>query len=563
MLTVNHISKRYADQEILRDITFVLNPGERVGLVGPNGCGKTTLLKIILGRESADLGSVSVSPGVRVGYLAQGLDAAPAATIQSLVDLVLGDLAGAESEVERLAAALAESPDAESVHRAYEAALAHLQQLSERADAPSVRSTFKSLGLAELPLSYPVAALSGGQKTRLALALVLLARPQLLLLDEPTNHLDLEMLLWLENWLAGFRGAALVVSHDRAFLDGTVTAILDLDGESHRLAAYPGNYSAYVEARLGERERQRSAWRDQEAEIRRMKQDIARTKNQALRVELTTSSRQPGVRRIAKKVARKAASREKKLDRYLDSGERVDKPRLGWQVKLEFDPVSAGGRDVLMLEGLAVGYNQPLLSSLDLTLRYGERVALIGANGSGKTTLVRTALGRLPPLSGRVRLGASVVPGYYAQEQEVLRPELNALATLQQVSPQSDTDLRNFLHYFLFSGDEVFTPVAKLSFGERARLALAVLVARGCNFLVLDEPINHLDIPSRARFEQALMAFEGTSLVIAHDRYFIEHFATRVWKVEQGTVRAYQDLETALHGTPSAVRAAPLDEPDA
>jgi ATP-binding cassette subfamily F protein 3 len=311
-----------------------------------------------------------------------------------------------------------------------------------------------------------------------------------------------------------------------------------------------------VEAKLNEREQQWSAWRDQEAEIRRMKQDIVRTKSQSLKVELSTTPRQPGVRRIAKKVARKALAREKKLERYVDSDDRVDKPKQGWQVKLEFDPASASGRDVLMMENLTIGYDRPLLGSLNLLLRFGERVALIGANGSGKTTLVRTAMGQLPPLAGRARLGASVVPGYFAQEQELLRPELNALASLQQVSPQSDTELRNFLHYFLFSGDDVFTPVAKLSYGERARLALAVLVARGCNFLVLDEPINHLDIPSRARFEQALTAFEGTSLVIAHDRYFIERFATRIWKVEEGTVREYLDLEAALRG-PVPAEAAP------
>jgi len=199
-----------------------------------------------------------------------------------------------------------------------------------------------------------------------------------------------------------------------------------------------------------------------------------------------------------------------------------------------------------MLEDLSVGYDRPLLTGVNLTLRFGERVALIGANGSGKTTLLRTALGHLPPLAGRARLGAAVRPGYFAQEQELLRPELNALQTLQQESTQSETELRNFLHYFLFAGDEVFTPAARLSYGERARLALAVLVARGCNFLVLDEPINHLDIPARARFEQALTAFEGTSLVIAHDRYFIERFATRVWKVEAATVREYLDLEAAL-----------------
>jgi len=200
----------------------------------------------------------------------------------------------------------------------------------------------------------------------------------------------------------------------------------------------------------------------------------------------------------------------------------------------------------LALEEAAVGYDKPLLSSLNLVLRFGERAALVGANGSGKTTLARTIAGRLEPLAGRVRLGAGVRLGYFAQEQELLRPELNALTTLQQFSRQSETDLRNFLHYFLFEGDDVFTPVAGLSYGERSRLALAVLVVQGRNFLILDEPINHLDIASRARFEQALTNFEGTSLVIAHDRYFLERFATQVWKVEAGGIKIYADLADAL-----------------
>lgn len=279
-----------------------------------------------------------------------------------------------------------------------------------------------------------------------------------------------------------------------------------------------------------------------------MRQDIARTKEQSLKVERSTTPRQPGVRRYAKKVARKALAREKKLDRYLASEERVEKPKIGWQMKLEFDAAQASGRDVVILESAAVGYDRPLLSDLHLTLRFGERVALVGANGAGKTTLARTIAGQLRPLAGRVRLGASVRLGYFAQEQELLRAELNALTTLQQFSGESETDLRNFLHYFLFEGDDVFTPVGELSFGERSRLALATLVLQGCNFLLLDEPINHLDIPSRARFEQALAGFEGAVLAVVHDRYFIERFATRVWKVEGGTVREYVDLEAALKG---------------
>ncbi len=557
MLTVNRISKHYADQEILREISFSLTAGERVGLVGPNGCGKTTLFKIMMGQESADGGTVTVSAETRIGYLALGLSAAPEATVQNLLDAALGDPAGAQAEVERLAAALAETPGAAKVQRAYERALAHLQQVSARAESGAVLGTLKSLGLAEVPLSWPVAQLSGGQKTRLALALALLARPHLLLLDEPTNHLDLDMLLWLEKWLSAFRGAALIVSHDRAFLDATVTTILDLDAATHRLTAYPGNYSDYVEAKLRETQQQWQTYHDQQEEV-------ARLQGAARHMRGLAKFKKGGKADTGDKFAKgffanrglETMKRAKQIERRIEQiqAEAVDKPKAGWQLKLAFDPASASGRDVLMMEDLAVGYSRPLLTHLNLMLRYGERVALIGPNGSGKTTLARTAIGQLPPLAGRVRLGASVAPGYFAQEQELLQPDLNALTTLQKVSPQSETDLRNFLHYFLFSGDDVFTPVASLSYGERARLALALLVARGCNFLVLDEPINHLDIPSRARFEQALKAFDGASLVIAHDRYFIERFATRIWKVQDGTVREYLDLESALRAPAQAER---------
>jgi ATP-binding cassette subfamily F protein 3 len=551
MLTVNRLSKTYADNVILRDVSFSLSAGERVGLVGPNGAGKTTLLRLITGQEPPDSGTAQLDAHTRVGYLAQGLEAPPEATIQACLDLALGDSAQTESEVATLAAGLAHSPGDKIILGKYEAALARLQALSVRPDPGRVAATLTSLGLGGLPRSTVVASLSGGQKTRLALARVLLADPHLLLLDEPTNHLDLDMLLWLEDWLAHFRGAALVVSHDRAFLDQTVSTILELDADTHSVRAYPGNYSDYLATIEREHQHQWSVWRDQQSEIRRMKQDIARTKEQSLSVERTTTPRQPGVRRIAKKVARKALSREKKMERYLGSDERVEKPKPGWQMKLEFDDTPMSGRDVLTLEEASVGYDQPLLSHLNLTVRFGQRVALIGPNGSGKTTLARTLAGQLPPLGGRVRLGASVRVGYFSQEQELLRRELNALTTLQQLSRQTETDLRNFLHYFLFEGDDVFTPVAELSYGERARLALATLVIQGRNFLLLDEPINHLDIASRARFEQALTNFEGTSLVIAHDRYFIARYATQVWKVEAGTVKAYADLEDALKERPT------------
>ncbi len=556
MLKVLNLSKSYADRPIRRDVSFLISPGERVGLIGPNGSGKTTLLRLVLGKELADSGTVQIAPGVRVGYLPQGLEAPPDATLQSCLDQALDDTARAEAEVARLAAAFARSPGSSDLQHAYAAALNRLETLSRNADPARVESVLAQLGLGDVPRELPTAALSGGQKTRLGLALVLLAmestfaNPQLLLLDEPTNHLDLDMLEWLEDWLAQFRGAALLVSHDRAFLDATVTRLLELDPLTHTVRSFTGNYADYLDQKRAQVEQQRQAYADWQAEV-------ARLRDAARHLRGLTKMRKGGkaddgdkfakgfFKDQTRQMAKKARNVERRLERLMTE-ERVEKPKRAWNMKLDFGQTPASGRDVLALKGVSVGYGAPLLHDLNLFLRRGERVALIGPNGSGKTTLVRAITGQLAPLAGRLRLGASVRLGYFAQEHDRLDPALNALKTLQQFSAQNETDLRNFLHYFLFEGDEVFTPVGELSFGERTRLALATLVAQGCNFLVLDEPINHLDIPSREKFEQALTAFEGTALVIAHDRYFIQRFATRVWQVEQGTVREYADLADAL-----------------
>jgi ATP-binding cassette subfamily F protein 3 len=296
-----------------------------------------------------------------------------------------------------------------------------------------------------------------------------------------------------------------------------------------------------VEQYLREQEKQGAAYRDQELEIRRMKQDIDRTKEQSRRVEITTTSGQPGVRRIAKKVAKKALSREKKLERYLESDERLQKPKPSWQMKLEFEADENPSKNVLAADDLAVGYekDKPLLKDITLHIRAGQRIALIGPNGSGKTTLIRTLAGKLSPLAGSLRLGANVKLGYMTQEQELLNPNFNALQVIQTVAPFNETEARNFLHYFLFKGDDALRPTSALSFGERARLQLGLLVAQGCTFLLLDEPINHLDIPSRSRFEAALASFKGTVLAIVHDRYFIERFASEVWNVKDGKIEQW------------------------
>jgi len=531
MLAVHRISKSFGLSPILQDISFALGPGERLGLIGPNGGGKTTLLRILAGQEAPDAGHVARTPAdLRVGYLPQGLTIDPQATLGDVLHAAAPDAGRLAVELGELAVRLAAEPGRDDVQRAYDDVL---QRLS-RSESGRAESVLSHLGLDGLPREQPVGQLSGGQKTRLALALVLLDEPDVLLLDEPTNHLDIAMLEWLEDWLADFPGAALIVSHDRTFLDRTVTRILDLDPTTQTVREYDGNYSDYLDQYLSARERQYSTWRHQEDEIRRMRADIVRTREQARHVEITTRPNQPGVRRIAKKVARKAASREKKLERYVADDERVERPERSWQMKLAFDTLADAhiGRDVLTLEELAVGYDRPLLSGLNLSIRAGQRVALTGPNGAGKTTLLRTIAGRVPPLAGRARLGASVQLGYMSQEQENLDPDATPLATILGVAAMTETEARSFLHYFLFEGDDALRPIAALSFGERSRLSLARLVAEGSTFLLLDEPINHLDIPSRARFEEALTSFPGTILAVVHDRYFIERFATDIWLVE-------------------------------
>jgi ATP-binding cassette subfamily F protein 3 len=428
----------------------------------------------------------------------------------------------------------------------YDQALDAFERLGGYSLEARTDAVLDGLELRDLGQETPVEILSGGQKTRLGLARLLLVNPDLLLLDEPTNHLDIEALEWLERFLQNFPGAALIVSHDRAFLDRTASAILEMDMLTHTVTEYPGNYTDYVEAKEREREKHWAAYKDQQEFIARLQGTIAAKQGYARSIELGTIDFGP--RKIAKGIARKAVVQQRRLQRLLDSEERIDRPGHTWQMRLEFKSelvnTPPSGRDVLYLEGVTMGFGvHALFRNVNLTLRAGERIALIGPNGSGKTTLARLIRGELEPLAGRVRLGAGVKLGYYAQEQEDLAPGSTPYEAIRAVAPMSQTQARSFLHYFLFSGDEVFLPVGSLSFGERARLILARLVAQGCNFLLLDEPVNHLDVPSRSRFEQAMTAFQGTVLAIVHDRYFIERFATGLWAIERGAIHPYADLE--------------------
>ncbi len=542
MLKVNQVTKSFGIETLFRNVTFAVLPGERVGLVGPNGCGKTTLLRILTGEEKAEAGTVQRTPAdLRVGYLSQGLVFAADDTLSSYIARMEGDAPALSERIEQLASALVAQNDNAQLQIEYDRTLILLQQAAENAGrAPGMLA---ALGLDHLPPDLPISALSGGQKTRLALAGVLLSAPQLLLLDEPTNHLDLDMLAWLEEWLLGFPGAALIVSHDRAFLDRAATAIVEMDPLTRASKRYEGNYTTYLEQKIAERERQRQAYKDQQDEIARLQgavrhmRSLAKFHKGGKADPKNTDGFSVGFfANRGKETVQKAKNMEKRIDRLLNE-EHIDKPGRTWQMKMEFGEVLSSGRMVLWLENLSVGYpGNLLLEGLNQTIRFGARVALVGPNGAGKTTLLRTIAGLIPPLSGELRLGSNVRVGYMAQEHEHLDHSLNALETLQHLTGRPETETRAFLSKFLFKGDDVFLPAGSLSFGERARLSLASLVAQGCNFLLLDEPVNHLDIPARASFEQALAGFEGTCLAVVHDRYFIEGYATEIWEVREGGI---------------------------
>lgn len=506
MLQINRVSKRFSHKTVLSDVTFNLNNGEHVGLVGPNGSGKTTLLQIIAGKLEPDSGSVITSSGDFIGYLAQSPTALQAGTIGDAMLLALNQSNPYPS-----------------------------QELSARDEAEACK-LLAHLGLGYLSLSTPLSILSGGEGTRIQLAALLLQRPEILLLDEPTNHLDIPALEWLEEFVNAYPGIVLLISHDRIFLDRTVTAIYELDEGKEGIRKFPGNYSNYAALISQEKQKAYELWKDQEAEIKRLRGDWLATAEQARATEKST--RDSKMRRYAKKVAKKGIAKKKRLERYLESSERIEKPMDTWRININFAKPEHQSQQLLTVDNLSFGYaNNPLFEDLNLTITAGQRVALVGANGSGKSTLLKVLMGQLPTDLGVYRWGNSVVLGYMPQKQEDLEPDLTPIEQIQAVKGMDLSETYHFLHYFLLDEDHAVLPTSALSFGQRARLLLARLVAQGANFLVLDEPINHLDIPSREQFEKALDAFSGGMLLVAHDRAFIARTCNAIWELKEGNIR--------------------------
>jgi ATP-binding cassette subfamily F protein 3 len=533
MLSVNGVSKALGDHLVLDRVSFSINPGDRIGLVGPNGAGKSTLLAVVAGTLSPDCGSVFVQPGTHIGYLRQGFAEIERGTLETLLDLPLSGLLAAERDHDDASHALATGPATEARLVAYSFAVDELEAKGGHAKLAALSNLLDRFGLGGRDHSTPLDRMSGGEKTRAGLAAILTSTPDVLLLDEPTNHLDIDALGWLETFLLTYRGAMLIVSHDRAFLDRVATDVLALDDGTHTASRYPGNYSDYLVQREREETAHLDAFTRQQREIGRIERDVRAVASHGQSTERETTN--DYVRGRAKKVARTAKVRERKLERLLASEERLDKPERRWGLALDFALDGDTGRDVVSLHKLTVRFGErAILDEVDLQIRSKDRVALTGPNGAGKSTLINVVCGRLCPDAGTVTLGTGVKIGLYTQEQELVELDRSPLAQMRDSAPGEESDVRAFLHKFLFTGDNVNRPAGELSYGERARLSLALLVRRGANVLVLDEPLNHLDLDARERFEDALAQFDGTTIIVLHDRFAIKRLASRTLELRNG-----------------------------
>ena len=510
ILACQQISKAFGTHQVLNEISFHIEDNEKATIVGVNGAGKTTLLKIIMGEMAADDGEIIVSKGKTIGYLAQHQDTGSDNTIYDEVLEAKREVIAMEEKIRRLEKDMkhAEGDALTSMMNEY-SSLTHRFELADGyAWRSEITGVLKGLGFAEEEFSKKVAKLSGGQKTRVFLGKLLLTRPDIILLDEPTNHLDMDSIRWLEGFLANYKGAVLVISHDRYFLDKVVTKVIDLD--HGKAVTYRGNYTAYSQKKEALIEAQIREYENQQQEIKHQEEVIAKLKS---------FNREKSIKR--------AESREKMLEKM----ELVEKPiTYEPKIRIRFEPCVESGNDVLMVDNLSKSFGSQLLfHELHMDIKRGEKVALIGKNGTGKTTILKIINKYLAADTGKIALGAKVRIGYYDQEQQVLHDEKTIFEEISDTYPAlTHTRIRNLLAAFLFTGDEVFKRISSLSGGEKGRVSLAKLMLSNANFLILDEPTNHLDLYSKEILEDAIRNYEGTVFYVSHDRYFINKTATRI-----------------------------------
>lgn len=515
-LVVDKIAKSFGVHDIFKDVSFMVEKGEHIGLVGVNGSGKTTLLRCLLEPSYIDSGSIRFEPGISVGYVQQGFTDIKG-TIWEFILQSCPEILCLREELQRLEAEVSTAADdvLETIMEEYTRVTKRYEYLDGYHYENRIKRVLIGLGYTEEWWKQDAATLSGGQKTRLMLAAALVRNPDFLILDEPTNHLDIVMTQWLEAYLREFKGGLLVVSHDRAFLDNVAVRILEM--EVGRLQSFKGNYSRYLEQKAIQTATLEAAYAAQQDYIARTEAYIRRFK--------------AGIK------SKMARGRQSQLNRL----ERMDAPVKNEEFELRLPPAAECADRVLIMEDLSIGYGEKVLAQgINITLRRGEKAALLGANGTGKTTLLKTILGEIQPLKGKAKIGNRVQIGYFSQSYERLDPKQTLLENFVMEYGFTEERTRSMLGGMLFHGDDVFKEIGTLSGGQKARLVLLKLVLDGANCLVLDEPTNHLDIMAREAVEAALTAFDGTVLVVSHDRYFINEVADRIWEIEDGQLKDYK-----------------------
>lgn len=513
VLKISGLSKSFGIKTVFENVSFEVRSGERIGLVGANGAGKTTLLKCIMGAEEADKGSVKASDGAIIGYLRQDFNYT-SHTIREEMEDAWKDVLYYKDRMETLARELESSKSDEKLVEAYGRAEARFEFLGGYDYESTTRKILTGLGFSDDDWDRDIHSFSGGQKVRINLAAAFVRHPDFLLLDEPTNHLDMGMLEWLEEYLRSYKGGILMISHDRYFLDGAATGIIDL--ENHHIRSFRGGYTRYMETKENQDRAYEKAYEKQQEHIKETEEYIRRYK--------------AGIK------AKQARGRQSQLNRLV----RLEKPVHQASLRFHFDPPQECADkvlDVLRVEG---SYGSHILfKDLTIHIKKGETVGLIGPNGAGKTTILKMITGEKKPDAGFIQLGNNVKMGYYSQEQERLHPKLTVLDEVRDTFNFGEKEARNILGMFLFRGDDVFKTVGMLSGGEKARLSLLCLFLEKPNFLILDEPTNHLDIPTREIMEDAIEAFGGTCLVVSHDRYFLDKVADRILELDHGKLTEY------------------------
>jgi len=525
LLQVSNLSKSFLIDPILSNITFQVLDRDKIGLVGVNGAGKSTLLKIIAGEISFDSGEIHKAKEVKLGYLAQNSGLQSDLTIIQEMEAVFEHLFNVERELRQLEIEIADPQLYDNEKRAQDI----MDRYATKSDwfkenggfeiKTKINSVLHGMGFGQFDLNTPISTLSGGQKTRLALAKILLQQPDLLMLDEPTNHLDIDTLTWLENYLRAYPGAILIVSHDRYFLDAMTNTTIEI--ERHQAKKYTGNYSRYLEIKAAEYEIQMKHFEKQQDEISKMEQFI-----------------QKNIARAS--TTKRAQSRRKALEKM----ERLDRPMGDLKrASFSFEIERLSGKEVMTVEHLSFQFpnsKEPLFKNISFNLQRGEMVALVGPNGVGKSTLLKTLVNQLKPTTGQIYFGSHVKVGYYDQEHQLLNANNTILDEVWGAFPHFDeVKIRTVLGNFLFSGEDVLKKIGSLSGGEKARVSLSKLMLQQANLLILDEPTNHLDIFSREVLESALIDYEGTVLFISHDRYFLNKMAERIVELSANDVHYY------------------------